>query len=152
MGISMISLFENNRDSKDIDVYVFGDNLSEENQKTMDSIAKKYGRKCYHVDMAMTNIPMILMSDRYPKSTFSRLFANDLLPENIEKLIYIDCDTIVVGSLEEMFNMDVDGKSFMVIKDYMGKAYKQKICLKEPDSYINVGVMLMNMNNLIACA
>ena len=87
MGISMISLFENNKDSKGIDVYVFGDNLSEENQKTITAIAEKYGRTCHHVDVAKINIPQILMSDRYPKSTFSRLFAYELLPKEVEKLI-----------------------------------------------------------------
>lgn len=148
MGISMISLFENNKESKEIDVYVFGDNLSEENQKTMTEIAIKYGRNCHHVDVAKINIPQILMSERYPKSTFSRLFAYDLLPKEVEKLIYLDCDTIVMGSLEDMFNMDVEGKAFLATKDCMGKAYKRKIGLKDSDTYINAGVMLMNMKRL----
>lgn len=148
MGISMISLFENNMESKGIDVYVFGDNLSEENQKTITAIAEKYGRTCHHVDVAKINIPQILMSDRYPKSTFSRLFAYELLPPKVEKLIYLDCDTIVMGSLEDMFNMNVEGKAFLATKDCMGKAYKRKIGLKDEDTYINAGVMVMNMKRL----
>lgn len=148
MGISMISLFENNKESQEINVYVFGDHLSEDNQKTMDSIADKYGRKCHHVDVAKINIPKILMSDRYPKSTFSRLFAYSLLPKEVEILIYLDCDTIVMGSLEDMFNMNVEGKAFLATKDCMGKAYKRKIGLKDCDTYINAGVMLMNMKRL----
>ena len=148
MGISMISLFENNKDSKEINVFLFGDNLSEKNQNKMTSIAEKYGRSCCHVDVAKINIPRVLMSERYPKSTFSRLFAYDLLPKEVEKLIYLDCDTIVMGSLEEMFNMDVSKKAFLVTKDCMGKAYKRKIGLKDTDTYVNAGVMLMNMKRL----
>ena len=106
MGISMISLFENNKESKKIDVYVFGDNLSEKNQKTMTEIAKKYGRNCHHVDVAKINISQILMSERYPKSTFSRLFAYDLLPKEVEKLIYLDCDTIINKNLSEFYNIE----------------------------------------------
>lgn len=148
MGISMISLFENNKEIKDIDVYIFGDNLSEENQKIITTIAEKYGRTCHHVDVGKINIPQILMSDRYPKSTFSRLFAYELLPKEVEKLIYLDCDTIVMGSLEDMFNMNVEGKAFLATKDCMGKAYKRKIGLKDEDTYINAGVMVMNMKRL----
>ena len=148
MGISMISLFENNKESKDINVFLFGDNLSMDNQNMMTSIAEKYGRKCYHVDVEKINIPQVLMSERYPKSTFSRLFAYDLLPREVEKLIYLDCDTIVMGSLEDMYNMDVEGKAFLATRDCMGKAYKRKIGLKESDTYINAGVMLMNMKRL----
>lgn len=148
MGISMISLFENNKESKEINVFLFGDNLSEENQKVLTSIADNYGRSCFHVDVAKISIPQILMSERYPKSTFSRLFAYELLPKEVNKLIYLDCDTIVMGSLEELFNMNVEGKAFLATKDCMGKAYKRKIGLKDADTYINAGVMLMNMKRL----
>ncbi len=148
MGISMISLFENNKDCDEINVYIFGDNLSKENQDIISSIALKYGRNCHHVDVAQINIPEILMSERYPKSTFSRLFAYDLLPDSVEKLIYLDCDTIVMGNLEDMFNMDVEGKVFLVTKDCMGNAYKRKIGLKNSDIYVNAGVMLMNLKQL----
>ena len=148
MGISMISLFENNKECDEINVFLFGDNLSVENQRTMTEIARKYGRKCHHVDVARISIPKILMNERYPKSTFSRLFAYDLLPKEVEKLIYLDCDTIVMDSLKEMFDMDIGNKAFLVTKDCMGKAYKRKIGLKDDDTYVNAGVMLMNMRRL----
>lgn len=148
MGISMISLFENNKESKDINVFVFGDNLSVENQNVITSIAEKYGRRCNHVDVAKINIPHVLMSERYPKSAFSRLFAYDLLPEGVDKLLYLDCDTIVMGSLEVMYNMSFEGKTFLVAKDCMSKGYKYKIGLKDEDTYINTGVMLMDIKRL----
>lgn len=34
MGISMISLFENNKDMKDLDVYLLGDHVSEDNKNS----------------------------------------------------------------------------------------------------------------------
>ena len=148
MGISMISLFKNNKESKEINVFLFGDNLSIDNQNVLTSIADNYGRNFYHVDVAKISIPQVLMSERYPKSTFSRLFAYELLPKEVNKLIYLDCDTIVMGSLEDMFNMNVEGKAFLATKDCMGKAYKRKIGLDDDDTYINAGVMLMNMKRL----
>lgn len=38
MGISMISLFENNKESKEINVYLFGDNIVEENKQDRKSV------------------------------------------------------------------------------------------------------------------
>ena len=148
MGISMISLFENNKESKEVNVFLFGDNLSKENEEILAGIAEKYGRGFMHIDVEKVKIPDYIMSERYPKSTFSRLFAYSLLPREIEKLIYLDCDTIVMGSLEEMFAMDVEGKAFLATRDCMGRAYKRKIGLKDSDTYINAGVMLMNMKRL----
>lgn len=148
MGISMISLFENNKESKEINVFLFGDNLSNENEKILAGIAEKYGRRFIHIDVEKVVIPDFIMSERYPKSTYSRLFAYDLLPENVKKLIYLDCDIIVSGRLEDMFNRDVEGKAFLAVKDCVSKAYKRKIGLKPSDTYINAGVLLMNLDRL----
>lgn len=148
MGISMISLFENNKASEEVNVFLFGDNLSEENENILSGIADKYGRKFMHIDVEKVKIPDYIMSERYPKSTYSRLFAYDLLPSNVKKLIYLDCDIIVSGSLEDMFNRDVEGKAFLAVKDCVSKAYKRKIGLKASDTYINAGVLLMNLDRL----
>lgn len=40
MGISMISLFENNWDSKEVNVFLFGDRLSKENEAILAGIAE----------------------------------------------------------------------------------------------------------------
>ena len=49
MGISMISLFENNKDMKDLDVYLLGDHVSEDNKNVLSGIAKGYGRDVLEV-------------------------------------------------------------------------------------------------------
>lgn len=40
MGISMISFFENNRDIKEVNVFLFGDRLSKENEAILAGIAE----------------------------------------------------------------------------------------------------------------
>ena len=148
MGTSMISLFENNKNVSEINVFLFGDNLSSDNEKILKGIADKYGRGFMHIDVEKVTIPDYIMSERYPKSTYSRLFAYDLLPSYVKKLIYLDCDIIVSGNLEDMFNRDVEGYAFLAVKDCVSKAYKRKIGLKASDTYINAGVMLMNLDKL----
>ena len=41
MGISMTSLFDNNKDMKEITVYLIGDNISDENREKLTEIAEK---------------------------------------------------------------------------------------------------------------
>ena len=42
-------------------------------------------------------------------TAFSRLFISELLPD-VERVVYLDCDTLVRGSLKELFTMDLHGK------------------------------------------
>lgn len=145
MGISMISLFENNKESTEINVYLFSDGLTEGNKEKLFSIANKYNRHLDIIDVNDLKLPEKLYTSRYPKSAYSRLFAFDLLPQNVEKVIYLDCDIIVMGNLQELYNKDVSKYAFMAVQDYLSNGYKIKIGLKKTDIYINTGVMLLNL-------
>ena len=148
MGISMISIFENNRDVKEINVFLFGDKISPENEKKLYQAANLYGRRLNIIDVNNLTLPETLYSGRYPKSAFSRLFAYNLLPENIDRVIYLDCDIIVDGNIEELYQHDFDNKIILAVKDCVSRAYKKKIGIKRDGVYINTGMMLMNLRKM----
>lgn len=148
MGVSMVSLFENNRDCKEINVYLFGDKISIENEKKLCQAAELYGRNLEIIDVNKLILPEKLYSGRYPKSAFSRLFAFDLLPQEVDRVLYLDCDIIVDGNIEELYSHAMDDKIIWAVKDCVSKAYKQKIGIKGDDVYINTGVMLMNLEKM----
>lgn len=148
MGISMVSLFENNRECKEINVYLFGDKIKPENEEKLYQAAKQYDRKLEIIDVNQLILPEKLYSGRYPKSAFSRLFAFDLLPKDIDRVLYLDCDIIVDGSIEELYNHEMEDKIIWAVKDCVSKAYKQKIGIKGDDVYINTGVMMMNLEKM----
>lgn len=148
MGISVISLFENNKDIHDLTVYLLGEDISKENKKVLHELGKKYDRKIKIIDIPYLDIPNSLVSGRWPLSAFTRLFSADFLPGEIEKILYLDCDTIINGSISELDKVDVSGKVFLGVKDCIGKKYKENIGLKSNDVYINAGVLLINFKLL----
>ena len=134
MGVSMVSLFENNRNCKEINVYLFGDKISIENEKKLCQAAELYGRNLEIIDVNKLILPEKLYSGRYPKSAFSRLFAFDLLPQEVDRVLYLDCDIIVDGNIEELYSHAMDDKIIWAVKDCVSKAYKQKIGIKGDDA------------------
>lgn len=148
MGISMISLLENNKNIKDLNIWLIGKDISEENREILSSIANKYSRNITIVDFPDLQIPDSLCSERWPKITFARLFANELLPKNIEQLLYIDCDTIIYGDISQLDSYDMKGNLFCGVRDCIGKKYRYNIGLSKDDLYINAGVLLINTKKL----
>lgn len=148
MGISMISLFENNRDMEDLNVYLLGDQVSNDNKNILSSIAQKYGRACLFVDVPNLNIPKSLTSNRWPKSAFTRMFCGELMPVNIHRILYLDCDIIVRGSIAKLDSFDTKGFAVSAVKDCVSKQYKKKIGISNEDSYVNAGVLLMNLDKM----
>lgn len=147
-GISVISLFENNRDLENLHVWILGENISDENKNTLKEIGKKYKREITVFDVPLIDIPEALVSARWPLSAFTRLYAGELLPRRLKKVFYLDGDTIIRGSLKEIDRWNVNDKLFWGIKDCVGKRYKQNIGIEPNGIYVNAGVLLINLYEL----
>ncbi len=148
MGISMISLCENNRNLAELEVYLLGDHISEENKRTLSGIAKRYNRVCRFIDVPDLDIPHQLTSNRWPKSAFTRIFSGELMPKDIHKVLYLDCDTIVKGNISKLEDFDTNGHVISAVKDCVSWQYKKKIGLSKNDSYVNAGVLLIDLDRL----
>ena len=148
MGISTISMFENNTGMKELNIYLLGESISEENRKILSELADKYNRKIIVIDVPKLDIPDALVSARWPLSAFTRLYSGELLPAELDRVLYLDCDTIVEGDLSELESWDVSDKVFWGIKDCIGKEYKRNIGIGSEGLYVNAGVLLMNLSKL----
>ncbi len=148
LGISVISMFENNKDLDNLHVWLLGENISVDNKRILKDIGDKYSREITVIDVMQQDVPQALVSTRWPYSAFTRLYSGELLPDYIKKVLYLDCDTIVRGRISELDKWDVSGKVFWGVKDCIGKNYKINIGL-EPDAiYTNAGVLLINLDEL----
>ena len=148
MGISTISLFENNKHIKCLNVYLLGENISVNNREKLKKIGEKYNRNIIIIDVPKLNIPNSLISTRWPLSAFTRLYCSQLLPANVKKILYLDCDTIILGDIEELEYVDFNGEIVKGVKDCISGVYKKNIGLEEEDIYINAGVVLFDINAL----
>ena len=148
MGISAISLFENNKEIDDLKVYLLGENINQENRENLKNISTKYNREIEIIDVPKLNIPSSLVSARWPLSAFTRLFSGVILPDDIDRILYLDCDTIITGDISELDEIDFDGNTALGVKDCISGTYKKNIGLDKNSPYINAGVILFNMNEL----
>lgn len=147
MGVSVISLFENNKCMDNLTVYLLGNKISLENKSRLNNIAKKYKREIILIDIPDFDIPKSLLSSRWPISAFTRLYSGVLLPSELDSILYLDCDTVVESSITELSTMKNDCV-ILGVKDCVGKRYKENIGLEGDGIYINAGVLLINLKEL----
>lgn len=149
LGVSIVSLFENNKNSKDIQVYIINSKISTKNIKRLEDVCIKYQRNT-PIWLETKNIEKVLgiqvLTDRGSHSQYARLFISSLLPENIERVLYLDCDTIINKPLEGLWNLDLNGKTIAVLKDAFSRQYRKNIGLQPDDIMFNSGVMLIDLN------
>ena len=146
-GTSMVSLFENNKDIVEINLYIIDNGIMEANRKNLFSIADKYGRNIVFLKnldiekMANTKIKV----GRWHISTFYRLFLSSILPKTVDKVMYIDCDMIILHSLKNIWEMDMQDNFAMGADDCRGGSYRLNIGLESEHIYINNGFLLIDL-------
>ena len=149
-GIMLTSLFDSNKDCHFV-VYVFEDgSVTEENVSKYKRLAKKYGNKIVlkTIDESMVKGFPINENAHITIPTYYRLLAADLLPEDVHKFIYLDCDVIVVGDIRPLWEVSLDGLALAGAMD-SGPSF-DNTCnrLGYPVSfgYINAGVLVFNLD------
>ena len=110
-SIMLVSLLINNRD---VEIFVLTEGLKQENMNIIRTEVERYDGivRFLQVDSeAVEKFPMPQSAGltHISRATYYRLLISDLLPENIHKAIYLDCDIVINGSLQELWDMKLDG-------------------------------------------
>ncbi len=147
-GVMLTSLFENNK-SHQITVYVLTQKLSDQNCSIFRQLGEKYGQTINIVttDDVDFEICPIKETDHVSIATYLRLAAPHLLPNDVEKIIYLDCDIIVSGDLGALWDLDISGYALGVVYDeaYQDDEKYITLGLEKRRRYFNAGVLLMNL-------
>lgn len=155
LGISICSLFENNKEIDVINVYVIEHNISVDNKVKLEEIANKYGRSIYFIPMPDINVTEHLnlkkVKNKWLFDSYCRLFLHHLLPKSVERVLYLDGDVLVVDSLKELWEFDLQGKCAAAVAECLSEKYYNLFCFDKDSRYCNSGVILYDLkewNNL----
>ncbi len=79
----------------------------------------------------------------YPVQVFYRLVCAELLPPDIDRILYLDCDTIVRHPLYALWKVDLGDHPVGVVVD--ASEVGRRLGFGSDDVYFNSGVMLINL-------
>ena len=83
------------------------------------------------------------------RETYYRLLAQEVLPESVERVLYLDVDMIVMGSLEEFYHQDFEGKLLVACNRYglggTDPKRLEQLTLPRDTIYFNAGTLLYDL-------
>ena len=105
------------------------------------------------VDFHFVRVPETLFdgfpeTSRYPKQIYYRLAAHLLLPEDLERILYLDVDTVIINPLKSLYEMDFEGNYYVGCthtRELLTKLNQARLHSEKAVSYINTGVLLLNL-------
>lgn len=148
-AVSITSLLSNNKEHS-IKIYILDNNISSESRDILTEHVQKYGQciQFYNVNeklSALANANVNTYGGYGSYAAYARIFIRELLPTEIARVLYIDCDTIVHGDIEELYSWDLRAKTFGAVRDITNSKYNSTIGLKKTDIYFNSGVLLIDL-------
>lgn len=152
-GISMIGFFENNPDYEPEEVFFLNYGINQRNKELLNCIASRYGRRITYLnakpvtDQVKRDFPK-LKGWRGSMSPNAKPFVDKIFPDYVERLLFIDADTVVAGSVAELMHLDMEGKALAVVPENRTCYELRKGRLKLANDnkiYFNSGVLLFNL-------
>ena len=147
LKIMLKSLFFNNR-KLDFAIYVMHSSLTEDEIRDLRRYVEGKGHQLHSIRIGSDVFHDAPVLPHYTKEMYYRLLAFKFLPEEMERILYLDPDILVINSVEELYKMDLDGYLYAAAYHDLPPVKEiNKIRLNqyEMDAYYNSGVLLMNL-------
>lgn len=92
-------------------------------------------------------------SRRYPVEMYYRIFAQKLLPQSVDRILYLDPDLVVINPLYELYDIAFGKKLFAAASHLsensgINRINTLRLSMPQGASYANSGVMMMNISAL----
>lgn len=90
---------------------------------------------------------------RITKATYYRLFASMYLPETLERILYIDPDTLILRDISALYHLPF-GDNFFAgcthMNSFTNFVQTARLGMSPKNAYINAGILLINLRALRA--
>lgn len=146
-GAGICSVCENNKDFDEINFYIVSYGIKNKNKKELEKLTKKYNRNINIIELDSLEKYFDFEFDTtgWNPIVLARLLIDKLLPKEVDRVLYLDGDTIVRGSLKEFWDTDLTDKTIgMSIEPTIDKN-RIKVLDMEGYPYCNAGVLLINL-------
>lgn len=150
----LYSLFLNHP-QVEIDIYLPYEDIAEAELAGLTAYVSGFaGKRLYPLYVGDTFKSKVKSRNGINVETYYRILGISLLPEHMERILYLDVDMIIKGSIKELYETELGNAPFAVCEDIYGiingfhEANKRRLSIPERYSYFNAGVMLYNLRFL----
>ena len=149
----LYSLFQ--QESGDVTVYMPYEDIRREELDALTKFAASWeGKQLIPLYVGTGFKEAVASRNGIMVETYYRIIGWDLLPKTVERILYLDVDMVIRKTLQNLYQMPMGDKLFVVCEDIFGKingfheANKRRLGIPETGNYFNAGMMLVNVKEL----
>ena len=151
-AVAMASVLINTVKPEQVQFYLIDDNINAVAKDKIRHTVEKFGSGVEFLQVDDANLDNVFVSGNLTKAAYLRLYISHILPADVHKVIYLDCDLLVLDDIAKMWNLDMQGKPVAAAEDFGILASSDKRKEKEKNlgwkmeySYFNSGVLMIDV-------
>lgn len=148
-GVMMRSVCENNKNEQLVFHLIIDESVDEDcKNKLKECLTEEATLLFYYFDSSKLSKYALGEDIHLTVAAYYRLFVCDILPQNISRILYLDCDLVVRHSLAPLWNIDLNNKALGAVTDMAEGRIERYARLGYPKEigYFNSGVLLINLD------
>lgn len=151
-AVTITSILCNTTQQSNILFYIIDDNIDDDNKTKLQDTVKQFNSNIIFVKIPENSLNQVFVSGGITRAAYFRLAIPNILPKTVNKVIYLDCDLIVLDDIVNLWNLDMCQKPVAATEDFgilssTSKCREKEINLnwKKEYSYFNSGVLLIDV-------
>ncbi len=130
--------------------YLPSPRLPQEDRDLLASMVTGLGGQIDFHEIADERLAGLPRSAAFPSSVWHRILLPELVPE-VDRVLYLDADTIVVDDLGPLWDTDLGGRPLAAVTNVLQHDHRHHpaaLGLAGPELYLNSGVLLMDLEQM----
>ena len=146
--VMLCSLFENNKDLC-FHIHILTHNLSLNSSEILKKLVLQYHHKItiYTVDETKLEGVVFMKNRPLTKAAYYRVLLPEVLDLSINKILYLDCDIVVIGKIKELFEFDLTEFALAACEDPApyNSLHRKQLNMDLSNKAFCSGVMMINL-------
>lgn len=148
--VMLMSLLDVEEEKETFQVYVLCSELSEKSIGELNGLNSDRMRINYLrvPDELFENVPVY---QYFSKEVYYRIIAYKLLPDDMDRIMWIDGDIVIIHSISKFYYQNIDDSMIVAIEDMLNgrnEEKKKKLNIPTEKLYFSSGVMLYNLSRM----
>lgn len=140
-----------------IDIYLLHSELNQGTIEELKGLTKKFcGGTLHEIKLDKMFLKNAKILNHFSIEMYYRIFASEYLPDDIERILWLDADIVCLRDLKEFYDSKMDEKSIMVCMHRekneefpkVNAEAIERLALDRTKGYFNSGVILMDMRKI----
>ena len=146
--VMLCSLYENNLQHV-INVHVLHKNLSTISMNYLLELSERYNNKTlfYTIDDKILEGVQFRKNRPLSVAAYYRLLLSSVLPQTLEKVLYLDCDMIIMQDIQEIFSIEIGNFALAATLDNFpySEQHRLQLHMEVGERTFCSGIMMVNL-------